>query len=777
MDKRLPSRIRELRQQFLDEGKRCDSDSLRDALCRAHPEYARLKEKPLKKLIAQELSSAPPAAAAAPEPAEPGEDEQAAHGRKRKRRNESIRQPAGAPAVPEQSQSQADSEAPQQQNEPAEGGLNDSLRRMYGTPAPTEANGSLEERAARSGRLKRQRAAMAAARREHGLAEPVANAFTPEDRPEERLEDLGGIDQILDDLKQLVVYPLSHPEVFSHLGVKPPTGVLLHGPPGSGKSKLAHALAGSMGVPFFKVAATEVVSGMSGESEAKIRQLFKAAIESAPSLLFLDEVDAITPRRDSAGREMERRIVAQMLTCMDELQSTFVIVLAATNRPDALDPALRRAGRFDREIAMGIPDEPARARILEKMARGMRLADGLDLALLARKTPGFVGADLSALTKEAALNAVSRAFESLGADRLFGGDDGAPAPFSTEEMGKLAVEMNDFLEALKKVQPSARREGFTTIPDVSWEDVGALSLLRSELDAAVCEPIRKQELFKQLGLTVPAGVLLFGPPGCGKTLLAKAVANASGANFIAVKGPELLNKYVGESERAVRLVFQRALASSPCVIFFDELDAMVPRRSAEGSTSSERVVNQMLTEMDGVQQRSQVFVIAATNRPDIIDPAMLRPGRLDRLLYVPFPETEGRREILATHTRRLPLAEDVDLAAIASGCDGFSGADLSGLVREAAMLAIRSYKDPVTEGTTAGNATDIAEGTTAGNTTGIAEAAGEPARVTVTAEMFAQARQRCSPSVSAEERADYESLRARLCSGQANSNTGGSAET
>jgi len=404
-------------------------------------------------------------------------------------------------------------------------------------------------------------------------------------------------------------------------------------------------------------------------------------------------VDAITPKRDSAGREMERRIVAQLLTCMDDLKESNVIVMGATNRPDALDPALRRAGRFDREIAMGIPDEKARAHILAKMTSAMRLAGDLDTKLLARLTPGFVGADLAALTQEAALCAVVRAFKDLGADGRVD-SEGKPEPYTPQEMENLAVEMIDFRVALEKVQPSARREGFTTIPDVNWKDVGALSEVRTDLDAAICEPIRKSELFKQLGLTVPCGVLLFGPPGCGKTLLAKAVANASGANFIAVKGPELLNKYVGESERAVRLVFQRATTSSPCVIFFDELDALVPRRSSEGSTSTERVVNQMLTEMDGVTQRSQVYVIAATNRPDIVDPAMLRPGRLDRLLFVPLPSEAGRLEILRAHAQRLPLADDVDLPHIAKVCAGFSGADLAALVREAAMQAIRAADAP-----------------------------------------------------------------------------------
>merc|ERR1740121_2882467 len=620
----------------------------------------------------------------------------------------------------------------------------------------------METKKLRQGAIRLSRQARAAARAEHGLtAEPQGGGFAPEERPEDRLDDLGGINSILAELRQLVVQPLTHPEVFAHLGVQPPTGVLLHGPPGSGKTKLAHALAGTTGVAFFKVAATEIVSGMSGESEAKIRNLFQAAMSAAPSLLFMDEIDAITPKRDSAGREMERRIVAQMLTCMDDLRRSNVIVLGCTNRPDALDPALRRAGRFDREISMGIPDEPARARILEKMIAGMRVADDLDLAFLAKKTPGYVGADLSALTKEAALSAVSRAFADLdrreakeggqgeGGEEVDGDEgggekreEGPPVPYTPEELAGLSVQMSDFELALTKVQPSSRREGFTTIPDVAWEDIGALQEVRADLDAAVCEPIRKASLFKQLGLTVPVGVLLFGPPGCGKTLLAKATANASGANFIAVKGPELLNKYVGESERAVRVVFARAKASSPCVIFFDELDALVPRRSAEGSTSAERVVNQMLTEMDGVQERSQVYVIAATNRPDIVDPAMLRPGRLDRLLYVPLPTSAGRLEILQAHFRKLPLDDDVNLKTIAQGANNFSGADLASLAREAAMLAIRTADVPA----------EIKEGE-----------GHEVSTIRITANLMARARERVSPSVVASELKEYEVMAARLC--------------
>ncbi|KOO29026.1 vesicular transport protein, partial [Chrysochromulina tobinii] len=468
-------------------------------------------------------------------------------------------------------------------------------------------------------------------------------------------------------VRELVEYPLTHPEIYAHLGVEPPRGLLLHGPPGCGKTLLACSIAAELGCAFLRISAPEVVSGMSGESEAKIRQLFQEAATLAPALIFIDEIDAIAPKRETAQREMERRIVAQLLTCMDELSfaatgGQTVIVMGATNRPDAIDPALRRAGRFDREIALGIPDTAARERILRVLCERMRLAGDLDLGALAKRCNGFVGADLAALCKEAAVVAVNRIFGDL-----FGG--------------------------LLKVQPSARREGFATIPDVTWDEVGALQELRHELHHAIIEPINHPERFEALGLKPSCGVLLHGPPGCGKTLLAKAIANESGASFISVKGPELLNKYVGESERAVRQLFARGRASSPCVVFFDELDALVPRRGGDSSNqASERVVNQMLTEMDGLDGNKQLFVVAATNRPDMIDPAMLRPGRLDKLLYVPLPTPAAREDILRTASRKMPLDASVSLGSIARDrrCEGFSGADLSALAREAAVGALKA---------------------------------------------------------------------------------------
>jgi ribosome biogenesis ATPase len=563
------------------------------------------------------------------------------------------------------------------------------------------------------------------------------------DRPSVRFSDLGGISRILQDVRELIEYPLQHPEIYTHLGVDPPRGILLHGPPGCGKTMMANAIAGEVDVPFFKVSAPEIVSGMSGESEEKIRNLFDKAAASAPSLVFIDEIDAITPKRDTSARGMERRMVAQLLTCMDSLTmertgGNAVIVIGATNRPQYLDTALRRAGRFDREICMPVPDTDSRIKILKVMAGKMRKEGDFDYKKIAKKTPGYVGADLKALTNEAAVVAVNRVFKDMEASLVYGSGGAvaeeavageavageaaaasALAPvrdrsdsvgeradvskllrktgkLSPRQMEDLCVTMDDFLAAVKKVQPSAKREGFATVPNVTWQDIGALTSVREELEMSVLEPITDPERFEAVGLSIPAGVLLFGPPGCGKTLLAKAIANESGANFISVKGPELLDKYVGESERAVRRVFQRARMSSPCVIFFDELDALCPRRDGSGGGGggggnvSERVVNQLLTELDGLESRRNVFVIAATNRPDIIDPAMLRPGRLDKLLYVPLPAKTDRLSILKTLTRKTPLSDSVDLARVADNgsCEGYSGADLQSLVREATLAAL-----------------------------------------------------------------------------------------
>ncbi|XP_050172220.1 nuclear valosin-containing protein-like isoform X1 [Myiozetetes cayanensis] len=555
-------------------------------------------------------------------------------------------------------------------------------------------------------------------------------------RPSVTFEDVGGNDETLKEICKMLIH-IRHPEVYNHLGVVPPRGFLLHGPPGCGKTLLAQAIAGELELPMLKVAATEIVSGVSGESEQKLRELFEQAVSSAPCVLFIDEIDAITPKREVASKDMERRIVAQFLTCMDDLNNvaatTQVLVIGATNRPDSLDPALRRAGRFDREICLGIPDEGAREKILQTLCRKLKLPESFEFRHLARLTPGYVGADLMALCREAAMGTVNRvlikseeqrrkhaqaggntAEESMGTGTDILVEEGTKQlelppkdelqrlldllkkqdPLPEEQLQKLCIEMNDFIVALSSVQPSAKREGFVTIPDVTWADIGALEDVREELTMAILAPVRNPEQFKALGLTTPAGVLLAGPPGCGKTLLAKAVANESGLNFISVKGPELLNMYVGESERAVRQVFQRARNSAPCVIFFDEVDALCPRRSDRESGASVRVVNQLLTEMDGLENRQQVFIMAATNRPDIIDPAILRPGRLDKTLYVGLPPPEDRLAILKTITKdgtRPPLGSDVSLEEIAYSqhCDCYTGADLSALVREASICALR----------------------------------------------------------------------------------------
>ncbi|XP_065256830.1 nuclear valosin-containing protein-like isoform X2 [Emys orbicularis] len=538
-----------------------------------------------------------------------------------------------------------------------------------------------------------------------------------------KFDDVGGSDETLKEVCKMLIH-VRHPEVYNHLGVVPPRGFLLHGPPGCGKTLLAQAIAGELELPMLKVAATEIVSGVSGESEQKLRELFEQAVSNAPCILFIDEIDAITPKREVASKDMERRIVAQLLTCMDDLNNLAataqVLVIGATNRPDSLDPALRRAGRFDREICLGIPDEAARERILQTLCRKLRLPESFDFHYLAHMTPGYVGADLMALCREAAMCTVNRVLIKLEEQKWKGVQAGEATteqnlktgtealdelqrllellkeqdPLLEEQLQKLCIEMNDFIVALSSVQPSAKREGFVTVPDVTWADVGALEDIREELTMAILAPVRNPEQFKALGLTAPAGVLLAGPPGCGKTLLAKAVANESGLNFISVKGPELLNMYVGESERAVRQVFQRARNSAPCVIFFDEVDALCPRRSDREAGASVRVVNQLLTEMDGLENRQQVFIMAATNRPDIIDPAILRPGRLDKTLYVGLPPPVDRLAILKTITKdgtRPPLDVDVNLEEIAydQRCDCYTGADLSALVREASVCALR----------------------------------------------------------------------------------------
>lgn len=533
------------------------------------------------------------------------------------------------------------------------------------------------------------------------------------------LTSLGGVGPIIQQFEDLLVLPMTRPEIYTSSKVQPPRGVLIHGPPGCGKTMIANAFAAELGVNFISISAPSIVSGMSGESEKALRDHFEEAKKAAPCLIFIDEIDAITPKRESAQREMEKRIVAQLLTCMDDLalektDGKPVIVLAATNRPDSLDAALRRGGRFDKEINMTVPTEPVREQILRALTRETHLADDVDFSLLAKRTPGFVGADLNDLVSTAGAAAIKRYLNVLKTNsetssmsidepdqdppiepeiaslrRLIKYTTGNPPEPDSEE-ATISVTFDDFMTALPRIQPSALREGFATIPSTTFSSIGALNNHITELTSTIISPILTPSVYSNLGITPSSGTLLWGPPGCGKTLLAKACANSSHANFISVKGPELLNKYVGESERAVRQVFNRARSSVPVIIFFDELDALVPRRDAAGSEASARVTNTLLTELDGAgNSREGIYVIAATNRPDMIDPAMLRPGRLETLLFVGLPDAEERVDILKTLCRKINnFVFDDTIASIARACVGFSGADLEALLRRAGYAAI-----------------------------------------------------------------------------------------
>jgi transitional endoplasmic reticulum ATPase len=496
-------------------------------------------------------------------------------------------------------------------------------------------------------------------------------------------EDIGGLRREIRRIREMIELPLRFPEVFDRLGIAPPKGVLLHGPPGCGKTLIARAVAQETSAEFFAVNGPEIINQWYGSSEANLRKIFADAQRRAPAIIFLDEIDAIAPKREemSGERQAERRLVAQLLTLMDGLEARGnVVVIAATNIPDVLDPALRRPGRFDRLIAIGVPDKDGRREILEIYTRGMPLAADVDLDRLAAVTHGFVGADLEALGREAAMNAL----RGIMPDMSF-----APAKLAPARLAALHVCAADFAAALNEVEPSALREVFTEVPDVGWEDIGGLEDAKQLLSEAVEWPLRYRELVAQAGLRPPKGILLHGPPGSGKTLLAKALARASEANFISVKGPQLLSMWVGESERAVREVFRKARQAAPCIVFFDELDALAPPRGASQDQVSERVVGQLLTELDGIEDLQGVVALAATNRPDLIDPALLRPGRFDMLVELPTPDRAARRAILGVHTRRMPLAADVDLDRLAGATDDFVGADLEGLCQRAARLAIR----------------------------------------------------------------------------------------
>ena len=548
-------------------------------------------------------------------------------------------------------------------------------------------------------------------------------------------EDIGGLKKEIELIREMVELPLKHPEVFKRLGIEPPKGVLLYGPPGTGKTLLAKAVANEANAHFIAINGPEIVSKYYGESEQNLRRVFQEAQENAPAIIFIDEIDAIAPRREEARGDVERRLVAQLLTLMDGLKSRGdVIVIAATNRPEDIDPALRRPGRFDREIEIGIPDREGRKEILLIHSRKMpidvyyslpaikdvaerlskddkdfkqiaeaksieeakalakrlpeekrrKLEDALKEHMfeeIADKTHGYTGADLAAVCKEAGMIALRRAIPDI--------KKAGEEPLSKEALEKLVVTYDDFLEALKRVEPSAMREVMVEVPKVRWEDIGGLEDVKQALREAIEWPMKYRKLFEEAGIEPPRGILLFGPPGCGKTLLAKAVATESGANFIPVRGPEILSKWVGESEKAIRKIFHRARMVAPAVIFFDEIDAIAPVRGSDVNRVTERIVAQLLTEMDGIAELKDVVIIAATNRPDLVDPALLRPGRFERIIYVPPPDEESRRKIFEVHTRGMKLCDDVDLDELAKRTEGYSGADIAAVCREAGMNAIR----------------------------------------------------------------------------------------
>ncbi len=561
--------------------------------------------------------------------------------------------------------------------------------------------------------------------------------------PDVTYEDIGGLKDVIQKIREMIELPLKHPEIFEKLGIEPPKGVLLYGPPGTGKTLLAKAVANEANAHFIAINGPEIMSKYYGESEERLREVFKEAEENAPSIIFIDEIDAIAPKRSEVTGEVEKRVVSQLLTLMDGLKSRGkVIVIGATNRPDALDPALRRPGRFDREIEVGVPDRQGRKEILQIHTRGMpiepefrksdvkrileelrgderfrgtidraikkverakdekeiqdvlrslderlydevkhRLIDAL-LKELADKTHGFVGADLAALAREAAMAALRRLIKE-------GKIDFEAEHIPKEVLEELKVTKRDFYEALKMIEPSALREVLLEIPNVRWGDIGGLENVKQALREAVEWPLKYPEAFQALGINPPKGILLYGPPGTGKTLLAKAVATESEANFIGIRGPEVLSKWVGESEKNIREIFRKARQAAPTVVFIDEIDAIAPRRGTDVNRVTDRLINQLLTEMDGLEENSGVVVIAATNRPDILDPALLRPGRFDRLILVPAPDEKARYEIFKVHTRKMPLAEDVDLKELAKRTEGYTGADIAAVCREAAMSAMR----------------------------------------------------------------------------------------
>jgi len=499
--------------------------------------------------------------------------------------------------------------------------------------------------------------------------------------PQVSYEDIGGLHEEIMKIREMIELPLKHPELFERLGIDPPKGVLLYGPPGTGKTLIAKAVANESGATFITINGPEIMSKFYGQSEENLRKTFEEAEKNAPSIIFIDEIDAIAPKREEVHGEVERRVVSQLLTLMDGLKERGkIIVIGATNRPDSLDPALRRPGRFDREIEIGVPDRNGRKEILQIHTRGMPIAKDVNLDYLADVTYGFVGADLAALAREAAMNALRRYLPEIDLDK----------PIPTEILEKMEVKMEDFKNALRMIEPSALREVLVEVPQVKWNDIGGLHEAKQKLKEAVEWPLKKPEVFKRMGIRPPKGILLYGPPGTGKTLLAKAVATESQANFLSIKGPEIFSKWVGESEKAVREIFKKAKQVAPSIIFLDEIDAIAPRRGLyEGTRVTETVVNQLLTSMDGLEKMNDVVIIGATNRPDIIDPSLLRPGRFDELILVGVPDKEAREEIFKIHTKDMPLAKDVSIDELAEMTEGYVGADIEAICREAGMIALR----------------------------------------------------------------------------------------
>jgi transitional endoplasmic reticulum ATPase len=528
--------------------------------------------------------------------------------------------------------------------------------------------------------------------RPHGIVKVTAetrltilNEPAPEAKgmPRTTYEDIGGLHEEIQRVREMVELPLRHPELFQRLGIEPPKGVMLHGPPGCGKTLLARAVANESEANFYSINGPEIMSKFYGESEARLREIFQQAQQNSPSIIFIDELDAIAPKREEVTGEVERRVVAQLLALMDGLSGRGnVIVIGATNRPSALDPALRRPGRFDREIEIGVPDKQGRHEVLQIHTRGMPLAEDVDLKKLAEMTHGYTGADLAALGRETAMKALRRYLPQINLE-----EERIPP----NVLEKMEVKMDDFVNAYKEVTPTAMREVYIEVSTVHWDDIGGLNDVKQHLKEAVEWPLKNPEIFSRLGIKPPKGILLYGPPGCGKTLLARAVATESESNFITIKGPEVFSKWVGESEKAIREVFRKARMAAPAVIFLDEMDSLAPRRGLGFSDSgvSERVISQLLTEMDGIVTLQDIVVIAATNRPDMVDQAVLRPGRFDRLIYVPEPDEKSRLQIFKIYTKDMPLTKDVDLNQLALMTKYYSGADIESLCREAAMHALR----------------------------------------------------------------------------------------